>query len=134
MEGNDEKLVHIILVGQPELKKTLKLKCMRQLRQRISVFHDLKPLNYNDMKNYIIHRITHAKRDDVKTSSLRTMPMPQFSFFALRKIYSASKGIPRMINNICDKALISAFIDYSQKIRLKDVRRALKEMKKIKSI
>lgn len=134
LDDKDEKLLHIILIGQPELKKTLQLKCMRQLRQRISVFHDLQPLNYHDMKNYIAHRIAHAKKDNGKDTTWRKVPLPHFSFFALRKIYSASKGIPRIINNICDKALISAFIDYSQKIRLRDVLRAIKEMKKIKAV
>ncbi|MDR2200705.1 MAG: AAA family ATPase [Puniceicoccales bacterium] len=136
IERDDEKLLHIILVGQPELKQKLRKKCMRQLRQRISVYHDLKPLNFSDAKKYIQHRINLAKGEENLSKKLPTSrtQIPAFSFFALRKIYAASKGIPRMINNICDKALVSAFIDYSTKVRLRDVRRALKDINQLKRL
>jgi general secretion pathway protein A len=140
IERGDEKLLHIVLIGQPELKQKLRKQCMRQLRQRISVYHDLKPLHFLDTKNYIYHRIQLAKeekelsRKSQKTFKMQREQIPSFSFFALRKIYSASRGIPRIINNICDKALISAFIDYSTKVRLRDVNRALKDINQLKRI
>ena len=134
IERDDEKLLHIILVGQPELKKKLRKNCLRQLRQRISVYHDLKPLSYQDTKNYIAHRIQLAQDEDAKKYQFQRESIPSFSFFALHKIYSASRGIPRIINNICDKAMISAFIDYSTKVRLKDVKRALKDINQLKKI
>jgi general secretion pathway protein A len=136
IERDDEKLLHIILVGQPELKEKLRKTCMRQLRQRISVYHDLKPLSFLDTKNYIFHRINLAKEEEVseKKFQIKREQIPMFSFFALRKIYTASRGIPRVINNICDKALISAFIDYSTKVRLRDVRRALKDINELRRI
>jgi general secretion pathway protein A len=136
MERDDEKLLHIILVGQPELKEKLRKTCMRQLRQRISVYHDLKPLSFLDTKNYIFHRINLAKEEEQsgKKFQVQREQIPTFSFFALRKIYTASRGIPRIINNICDKALISAFINYSTKIRLRDVRRALSDINQLKRI
>jgi general secretion pathway protein A len=136
IERDDEKLLHIVLVGQPELKQNLRKQCMRQLRQRISVYHDLKPLSFMDMKNYIRHRINLAKGGEWKGKKfqVRREQIPIFSFFALRKIYTASKGIPRIINNICDKALISAFIDYSPKVRARDVNRALKDINQLKKI
>jgi general secretion pathway protein A len=136
IERDDEKLLHIVLVGQPELKQKLRKQCMRQLRQCISVYHDLKPLGFMDMKNYIQHRIGLAKKEvqQEKKFQVQREQIPIFSFFALRKIYAASKGIPRLINNICDKALISAFIDYSTKIRLRDVNRALKDINQLKKI
>jgi general secretion pathway protein A len=136
IERDDEKLLHIVLVGQPELKQKLRKQCMRQLRQRISVYHDLKPLSFMDMKNYIQHRISLAKNEGQKEKKFQIQreQIPAFSFFALRKIYTASKGIPRIINNICDKALISAFIDYSMKIRARDVNRALKDINQLKKI
>jgi general secretion pathway protein A len=136
IERDDEKLLHIVLVGQPELKKKLRKQCMRQLRQRISVYHDLKPLSFMDMKNYIQHRIGLAKKEEHREKKFQVQreQIPMLSFFALRKIYTASKGIPRVINNICDKALISAFIDYSTKIRVKDVNRALKDINQLKKI
>jgi general secretion pathway protein A len=136
IERDDEKLLHIVLVAQPELKQKLRKQCMRQLRQRISVYHDLKPLSFMDMKNYIQHRIGLAKGEESKEKKIQIQraQTPLFSFFALRKIYTASKGIPRTINNICDKALISAFIDYSTTVRIKDVRRALKDINQLKKI
>lgn len=134
IERDDEKLIHIVLIGQPELKQNLRKKCLRQLRQRISVYHDLKPLSYQDTKNYIAHRIQLAKDTSNNKYQLRRGQIPSFSFFALRRIYSASHGIPRIINNICDKALISAFIDYSTKVRLKDVNRALKDINQLRKL
>ncbi|MDR1435576.1 MAG: AAA family ATPase [Puniceicoccales bacterium] len=133
IERDGEKLIHIILIGQPELKQKLRKRCMRQLSQRISVYHDLKPLNFVDTKNYIRHRISLAKGENGsrKKFQIRHEPIPNFSFFAFHKIYTASKGIPRIINNICDKALIAAFIDYSTKIRLRDVKRALKDINQL---
>ncbi|MDR1303403.1 MAG: AAA family ATPase [Puniceicoccales bacterium] len=136
IERDDEKLLHIILVGQPELKEKLRKTCMRQLRQRISVYHDLKPLSFLDTKNYIFHRINLAREEapSEKKFQIKREQIPMFSFFALRKIYTASRGIPRVINNICDKALISAFIDYSTKVRLCDVRRALKDINQLRRV
>ncbi|MDR2812302.1 MAG: AAA family ATPase [Puniceicoccales bacterium] len=136
IERDDEKLLHIVLVGQPELKQKLRKQSMRQLRQRISVYHDLKPLSFMDMKNYIQHRISLAKKEEQQKKKFQIYreQIPMFSFFALRKIYTASKGIPRVINNICDKALISAFIDYSMKVRIKDVKRALQDINQLKRI
>jgi general secretion pathway protein A len=136
IERDDEKLLHIVLIGQPELKQNLRKRCMRQLRQRISVYHDLKPLSFSDTKHYIQHRIQLAKKEGISSKKFQVQreQTPIFSFFALHKIYAASKGIPRIINNICDKALISAFIDYSKKIRLKDVNRALKDINQLKKI
>lgn len=134
IERDDEKLLHIVLVGQPELKQNLRKRCLRQLRQRISVYHDLKPLSYQDTKNYIMHRLQLARGEKNKKCLVQRKMIPTFSFFASRRIYSASKGIPRVINNICDKALISAFIDYSTKIRLKDVSRALKDINQLRKL
>lgn len=133
IEYDNEKLLHIILIGQPALKEKLRKTCMRQLRQRISVYHDLKPLSFLDTKNYIQHRINLAKEEELDEKQFRVQreQMPTFSFFALRKIYAARKGIPRVINNIRDKALISAFIDYSIKVRLRDVNRALKDINQL---
>jgi general secretion pathway protein A len=133
IERDDEKLLHIILVGQPELKKQLRKTCMRQLRQQISVYHDLKPLTFLDTKKDIFHRINLAKEEEPeKKFQIKREQIPIFSFFALRKIYISSPGIPRVINNICDTALISAFIDYSTKVRLCDVRRALKDINQLR--
>jgi general secretion pathway protein A len=136
MERDNEKLLHIVLVGQPEFKQKLRKQCMRHLRQRISIYHHLKPLSFAEMKHYIQHRINLAKDEAQPTMKFQVQreQIPIFSFFALRKIYTASKGIPRIINNICDKALISAFIDYSRTIRLRDVNRALKDINQLKKI
>jgi general secretion pathway protein A len=106
---------------------------MWQLRQRISIYHNLKPLSFLDTKNYIFHHVNFAKEEEPeKKFQIKREQIPIFSVFALRKIDISSRGIPRMINNICDKALISSFIDYSTKVRLCDVRCALKDIDQVR--
>lgn len=119
LETNTQKLLQIILIGQPELKAKLQQDRLRQLRQRILVQHDLRPLNRDEMARYIQHRLTLAGANG----------RPHFTRHALRSIYRHSRGIPRMINNICDKALLAAFVKSSDTISWWEVRRAVKELR-----
>lgn len=121
LETNSEKLLQILLIGQPELHQKLQHRSLRQLKQRILVYYDLQKLNYRQTCEYISHRLTLAN----------SKQRPIFTTWALRKIYRRSKGIPRIINNICDKSLLSAFIKTSSNISYFDVRRAIKEIKSI---
>ena len=118
LETDKQKLLQIILMGQPELKDKLALEELRQLRQRILVHFELRPLTRAEMDHYIQHRLTLAGG----------MGRPVFSKWALRRIYRVSEGIPRIINNLCDKSLLSAFIRDSDEVTYWDVRRAAKEM------
>jgi len=123
LETDKQKLLQIVLMGQPELKGVLAREELRQLRQRILVHYELHPLSLNDVAHYIHHRLTLA-------GSAGT---PQFTKWALRKIHRGSRGIPRMVNSLCDKALLSAFIRESDVVTYWDVRRAVQDVEKLTS-
>ena len=118
LETDKQKLLQIILMGQPELKEVLAREELRQLRQRILVHYELHPLSQTDVQHYIQHRLTLAGG----------MGRPAFTKWALKAIHRGSKGIPRIVNNLCDKAMLSAFIRGSDEVNYWDVRRAVKDM------
>jgi general secretion pathway protein A len=121
LETDKQKLLQIVLMGQPELKQVLAREDLRQLRQRILVHYELHPLSLNDVTHYIHHRLTLAG----------SIGWPTFTKWALRGIHRGSRGIPRMVNSLCDKALLSAFVRESDEITYWDVRRALKDVQKL---
>jgi general secretion pathway protein A len=100
LETNRDKLLQIILVGQPELSEILNSHSLRQLGQRITLSYRLSPLAFNECKEYIQYRINIAAR---KTAI-------KFDRSAYRQIYKYSKGIPRLINIVCDRSLLTAFV------------------------
>jgi len=98
LETNKTKLLQIVLVGQPELKESLKRRDLRQLNQRITARYHLLPLSLNETRAYIHHRLAVCNgRPGI------------FKESAIRKIYKLSSGIPRMINILCDRALLGAY-------------------------
>ncbi len=105
LETERDKLIQIILVGQPELRQTLESDSLRQLNERITVRYDLKQLAAEDLPGYIDHRLRVAGN----SGSLR------FSDSACRRVFSHSAGNPRRINAICDRALLIAFTKYSNR-------------------
>jgi general secretion pathway protein A len=111
------KLIQILLVGQPELGEKLGRPELRQLRQRISLVAELKPLSYEDTVQYITHRLEVAGREGGGVFSRR----------ALRTIYRASGGIPRLVNVICDKALVLGYGAEAPVIKAKIIREVLKD-------
>lgn len=117
----DSPPMHIILLGQPELKQHLRQRCMRQLRQRISVFHELRPMRFDEMRHYIQHCL----------HSVQTEHTSLFTYWALRKIFRHSRGIPRIMNHICDRALMSAYIRNSHQVRRCDVIRAIHDIQQL---
>jgi general secretion pathway protein A len=121
LETYDQKLLQIILMGQPELSLKLKEDRLRQLRQRILVHYDLKPLKPMEVQLYILHRMTLAGSNG----------QPQFTPRAIKKIAKGSLGIPRMINNLCDKSLLSSFIRNGNEVNWWDVRKALKDINRL---
>lgn len=100
LETENEKLIQILFLGQPELKQKLALPRLEQLRQRIAVYYHLTPLTREDTIQYIRHRLK------VASSSDREYFTPE----ALELIYRFSKGTPRLINQICDSALLTGYI------------------------
>ena len=112
LETEKEKLLQIILVGQPELCDKLKLNALRQLNQRISVRYHIMPLDRDELNAYISHRLNKAS---VPTGVTHEIP-PQFSPRAIDAIYKLSVGTPRMINILCDRALLAGYIQETRTI------------------
>lgn len=100
LETNEEKLLQIILIGQPELVEKLHRPELRQLNQRITARYHLEPLNAAETGFYIRHRLEVAGL----TGGERV-----FAESAIRAIHAASGGIPRVINLLCDRALLGAY-------------------------
>jgi general secretion pathway protein A len=121
LETDKQKLLQILLMGQPELKDVLKRPELRQLRQRVLVHYELNQLTRTDLAHYVQHRLTRSG----------SQGRPYFTKWALRAIFGYSKGIPRIINNLCDKALLAAFIRESDEVNWWDVRRAIKDLKQL---
>jgi len=118
LETSRDKLLQIILVGQPELGEKLDSHELRQLDQRITLRCQLVPLSYKEVQEYIQHRINIASR---KAGI-------QFIGAAYRSIYHYSRGIPRLINIICDRALLTAFVLDRRIISGKIVMAAIREL------
>lgn len=121
LETDKQKLLQIVLMGQPELKERLAAEELRQLRQRILVHYELRPLTRGEMDHYIQHRLTLAG----------SAGRPRFTAWALRHIHAHSRGIPRIINNLCDKAILSAFIRDADEVTYWDARRASRELERL---
>lgn len=117
LETEREKLVQIVLMGQPELKKKLALPRLEQFRQRVVFHYHLEPLNLNETREYIQHRIKKAGNEgaDIFTDS------------AIVEIFRYSKGVPRLINIICHNALITGLISETRMITPEMVRDAIKD-------
>lgn len=106
LETETEKLIQIILLGQPELKQKLALQSLEQLRQRVSVYFHLSPLDVEDAKHYIRYRTKVASESDRE----------YFTEEALSTIYQYSKGVPRLMNQLCDNALLAGYVEEAKVI------------------
>lgn len=106
LETETEKLIQIILIGQPELNNTLMLPALRQLNERITVRYELKPLSPPEVRGYIQYRLTVAQGP----GSLK------FTSGAFNLIYNLTEGIPRRINALCDRSLLIAYTKNTSKI------------------
>lgn len=117
LETEKQKLMQIILLGQPELNTLLQKKSIRQLRQRITFSHSLKPLTAQNINDYIKHRLTIANIENPNIFSKPTL-------FAL---HFYSRGIPRVVNVLAHKAMLSAYGKDLTKIGLKQVQLAAQD-------
>ncbi len=104
LETEKEKLLQIILVGQPELYDKLQLPALRQLRQRIAIHFHMQPLSKDDIKCYIHHRIAKAVLNNQSGRQVA------FTDLAIEAIYHFTQGSPRTINMLCDRALLAGFV------------------------
>lgn len=118
LETDQRKLLQIVLIGQPELRDKLDHPGLRQLRQRITVRYHLRPLSRPDMERYIAHRLHVAGANG----------RPSFSPWALRTLHSYAGGIPRLVNAVCDKALLYGYVNEIDHLTAKSVRRAIREL------
>ncbi len=100
LETNSEKLLQIILIGQPELAQILARPELRQLNQRITARYNLEPLNLEETGAYINHRLQVAGMSPERVI---------FSSSVVRGIYKVTRGIPRVINVLCDRMLLGAY-------------------------
>ncbi len=121
LETSTQKLIQIILVGQPELKETLNAHRLRQLRQRIPGIWELRPLDEKGILEYIDHRTRIASV--AKTGGI-------FDDSAVYEVAKYSGGIPRVINVVCDRALLIGYVYDRKKIDGEIVRTAIDEIER----
>jgi general secretion pathway protein A len=118
LETDQRKLLQIVLLGQPELRDKLNDSRLRQLRQRITVRYHLAPLSREEMARYIQHRLQVVGANG----------RPSFNRWALGSIYRYSGGVPRLVNAVCDKALLCGYVTGDDQLTWKHVRRAIREL------
>jgi general secretion pathway protein A len=119
METEREKLLQIVLIGQPELEENLAKSELRQLRQRITVRWNLKPFDRAECEEYVQHRLRVAGRRTGR---------PLFTPRAMRLLYRESAGIPRLVNALCDRALLAGYAATKDRIDTKCVQAAAREL------
>jgi general secretion pathway protein A len=105
VNAQKDYLLHLIIVGQPELRETLRLPGLRQLTQRISVFYHIGRLSLAETQDYVAHRLETAGGDP-----------GLFSTDAINKIWQEAHGVPRVINTLCDLSLVYGFSSSSSAI------------------
>ena len=116
LETNERKLLRIILIGQPELGKTLDRHELRQLAQRITARYHLEALDRDDIHAYVAHRMR-----------ICGVSVEVFTRSARRLIYRQTQGIPRLINVLCDRCLLGAYVGGTHRVNRPIVARAAKE-------
>ncbi len=117
LETSKNKLLQIVLSGQPELIEKLDKFQLRQIRQRIFVKHNLLPLRKEEIKNYIEFRLQKVNANNIEI-------LPE----SYEVIYEFSRGIPRLINMLCDRALLLGFVKEDQVFSREDFRTCIKEL------
>ncbi len=115
LETEKRKLVQVVLFGQPELDTRLAEPSIRQLRQRIGFSSTLQPMTLKEVDDYISHRLHVAGYKDGRL----------FAFRAVKRIYQASGGIPRLVNILSHKALASAYGEGRQRVEVSHAKLAI---------
>ena len=118
LETDTDKLIQIILAGQPELARLLQKTELRQINQRIALRYHLRPLGRQETKAYIEHRIAIAGREG----------RVSFTPAAIVWLYRYSRGTPRLINILCDRALLIGYTENRRKISARIVTLAFKDV------
>ena len=121
LETARQKLLQIVLIGQPELDEKLDSYQVRQLKQRVVFRCQLSPLSEEECRDYLVRRLERAGAQD----KAHTLFPPE----VVRAIYRHSRGIPRLINTICENALIAAFGQQSQVVSLEMIEEAARDLR-----
>lgn len=117
LETDTQKLLKIILIGQPELNQLLRRQELRQLSQRITARYHLLPLSRKDCAQYVLHRLRIAGRE-----------RPLFTRAAVTRLHKHSGGIPRLMNLLCDRAMMGAYGAHQEKVDAKLMDQAAREV------
>ena len=118
LETDQHKLLQIVLAGQPELDRRLAEPGLRQLRQRVMIRAELRPLSREETEQYIAHRLAVAGSQDGTG----------FETASIDLVHRRSGGIPRLINKICDRSLLAGYASGDRRIPLPTVELALREL------
>jgi len=117
LETNTQKLLQVILIGQPELLAMLERPDLRQLNQRITARYHLRALRLDELAGYISHRLSIAGVD--------YQLFPEATF---KQLYKLTKGIPRLVNIFCDRALLGTFVEGENLVCTRTVSKAASEV------
>ncbi len=120
LETDTNKLLQIVLVGQPELKRMLDDPELSQINQRITARYHLGPLKQEDVFRYIEHRLSVAAKTGY--------PLFPFTRRALKTVAAKSGGVPRLINLLCDRSLLGAYVENKHEVDHHIVKKATKEI------
>lgn len=112
-------LLQVFLVGQPQLRRKLASADLEQLRQRIVAIYHLTPLNEAEARQYILYRLQTAGWNHD----------PQMPDECFQEIYNETRGVPRLINNLCDRLLWHAFIEERHVITAADAAMVIQDMR-----
>ena len=123
LETDREKLIQIILAGQPEFGQMLEKKELRQLSQRITVRNHLQPMDFQDTVEYINHRLEVAGGKG----------KVHFTPGAMKRIYRYSRGLPRLINAACDRVLLAGYTKDTTRITYRIAAAGIRDLKKGRS-
>lgn len=118
LETSTSKLIQILLFGQPELDAKLESRDLRQLRQRISVRWSLDTLSASETREYVRHRLRVAADGECDL----------FTDAALREVHRRSRGVPRLVNLLCDRSLLAGYAEGAREIGVAEVGEASREI------
>ncbi len=121
LETDSRKLLQIVLVGQPELREKLRSPALRQLTQRIMVRYHLRAMSREETSAYLRHRLSVAGNNGEL----------EFDEAAITAVHQYSRGTPRMINCICDKALLAGYVKKVKLIDLEMIRLAIRDLREV---
>ena len=112
-------LLQVFLIGQPEFRRKLASNGLEQLRQRIVAIHHLNPLSEDELRQYVLYRLKKVGWNND----------PSFADGCFAAIHRETRGVPRLINNLCDRLLWHAFIEEKHAVDLDDVRLVISDMR-----